>query len=138
MLACLPMRVDFELSEWKMAWANGILYRTYKVPLFGGKCSKNVVSLTAQDIQYNNGLVQDCGNSSADALELPQSCTKPLVNPPQHGSDGIHLQSIPAQQFRRLHLAWSGPSLDGSTSPGCTELPQIAEGLIKSPPLLCQ
>ena len=25
-----------------------------------------------------NGLVQDCGNSSANALELPQSCTKPL------------------------------------------------------------
>ena len=88
--------------------------------------------------EYNKGLMQDCGNSSADALELPQSCSKPLVNPPQHGSDGTHLQSIPAQQFRRLHLAWSGPSLDGSTSPGCTELPQIAEGLIKSPPLLCQ
>ena len=26
-----------------------------------------------------NGFVQDCGNSSADALELPQVCTKPLI-----------------------------------------------------------
>ena len=28
-------------------------------------------------MKYNNGLGHDCGNSSADALELPQSCTKP-------------------------------------------------------------
>ena len=28
---------------------------------------------------YINGLVQDCGNSSALALELPQSCTKPSI-----------------------------------------------------------
>ena len=26
---------------------------------------------------YSDGLVQDCGNSIANALELPQSCTKP-------------------------------------------------------------
>ena len=26
---------------------------------------------------YVDGLVQDCGNSSDNALELPQSCTKP-------------------------------------------------------------
>ena len=25
------------------------------------------------------GFAQDCGNSSADALELPQSCAKPLI-----------------------------------------------------------
>ena len=29
--------------------------------------------------QYINGLVQDCSNSSALAMELPQSCTKPSV-----------------------------------------------------------
>ena len=28
---------------------------------------------------YINGLMQDCGNSIANALELPQSCTKPLL-----------------------------------------------------------
>ena len=28
---------------------------------------------------YINGLVQDCSNSSADALELLQFCTKPLI-----------------------------------------------------------
>ena len=27
-----------------------------------------------------NGLVQDCSNSSANALELLQSCTKPLID----------------------------------------------------------
>ena len=26
-----------------------------------------------------DGLVQDCGNSSASAMELPQSCTKPYI-----------------------------------------------------------
>ena len=29
--------------------------------------------------QYINGLVQDCSNSSALAMELLQSCTKPLI-----------------------------------------------------------
>ena len=28
---------------------------------------------------YIDGLAQDCGNSSALALELPQSCTKPSI-----------------------------------------------------------
>ena len=27
-----------------------------------------------------NGLVQDCGISSADALEIPQSCNKPSLS----------------------------------------------------------
>ena len=30
-------------------------------------------------ISYIDGLVQDCGNSSANALELPQSWTNPLT-----------------------------------------------------------
>ena len=30
--------------------------------------------------QYIDGLVQDCSNSSALAMELPQSCTKPLIS----------------------------------------------------------
>ena len=29
--------------------------------------------------QYTDGLALDCGNSSALAMELPQSCTKPLI-----------------------------------------------------------
>ena len=28
-------------------------------------------------LSYIDGLVQNCGNSIADAMELPQSCTKP-------------------------------------------------------------
>ena len=30
-------------------------------------------------IKYIDGLVQDCSNSIANALELLQSCTKPLI-----------------------------------------------------------
>ena len=30
-------------------------------------------------MNYIDGLVHDCSNSSANALELPQSCTKPLI-----------------------------------------------------------
>ena len=29
--------------------------------------------------EYLNGLVQDCSNSTANALELPRSCTKPSI-----------------------------------------------------------
>ena len=28
---------------------------------------------------HTDGLAQDCGNRIANALELPQSCTKPLI-----------------------------------------------------------
>ena len=31
------------------------------------------------ELEHIDGLVQDCGNSSALAMELPQSCTKPLI-----------------------------------------------------------
>ena len=35
---------------------------------------------------YINGLVQDCSNSRASWMELPQSCTKPLIwNPASNG-----------------------------------------------------
>ena len=30
-------------------------------------------------MDYIEGLVQDCGNSSASAMELPQLCTKPCT-----------------------------------------------------------
>ena len=32
-----------------------------------------------QSIGYTDGLVQNCSNSIANALELLQSCTKPLT-----------------------------------------------------------
>ena len=31
------------------------------------------------DMEYSDGLVQNCSNSIANALELLQSCTKPLM-----------------------------------------------------------
>ena len=30
---------------------------------------------------HNDSFAQDCGNSSADALELPQSCDKSVITP---------------------------------------------------------
>ena len=43
--------------------------------------------ITARHIRLQkegvNGLVQDCGNSSALALDLLQSCTKPLIWTPE-------------------------------------------------------
>ena len=35
---------------------------------------------TETPVSHIDGLVQDCSNSSANALELPQSCTKPSVD----------------------------------------------------------
>ena len=32
------------------------------------------------NLQYISGLVQDCGNSIANALELPQSSTQPSIS----------------------------------------------------------
>ena len=34
----------------------------------------------AQSHQHIHGFLQDCGNSSMSAMELPQSCTKPLMH----------------------------------------------------------
>ena len=36
-------------------------------------------SIDMQKHDYFDGLAQYCGNSSADALELLQSCAKPLM-----------------------------------------------------------
>ena len=36
-------------------------------------------SITTKYVVHVHGLVQDCGNSSAYALELLQSCTKPSM-----------------------------------------------------------
>ena len=41
------------------------------------------ISLSKQD-KYNDGLVQDCTNSIANALELLQSCAKPLIYNPKY------------------------------------------------------
>ena len=38
---------------------------------------KNEVGLEISDILYINGLVEDCNNSIAEVLELPQSYNKP-------------------------------------------------------------
>ena len=38
-----------------------------------------VNTFMTQVCSYTNGLVQDCGISSAYALEIPQSCTEPML-----------------------------------------------------------
>ena len=42
-------------------------------------CQSEFMPLILQSISNINGLVQDCGNSIANAMELPQSCTKPSM-----------------------------------------------------------
>ena len=44
----------------------------------GAQVSVATVTREGDGIFQIHGSVQNCGNSSADALELPQSCTKPL------------------------------------------------------------
>ena len=43
--------------------------------------SANGGSITRQRLHYADGLVQDCSNSIANALELLQSCAKPSICP---------------------------------------------------------
>ena len=63
------------------------LYIRYYILLVMRRSNRNVNILS----QYIDGLVQDCSNSIANALELLQSCTKPSIyakcNP---GISGIH------------------------------------------------
>ena len=42
-----------------------------------GVCSPNLQTVKEGGQDYFNDLVQDCSNSSALAMELLQSCTKP-------------------------------------------------------------
>ena len=37
------------------------------------------LKVASQTQEHINGLVKDCSNYSANALELQQSCTKPLI-----------------------------------------------------------
>ena len=50
----------------------------HKLSYFSGKVIPSVVHV------YIDGLVQDCSNSIANALELLQSCTKPSICPWPH------------------------------------------------------
>ena len=46
---------------------------------------KTVVTIAnSLELLHFNGLVRDCSNSIANALELQQSCTKPLIYEPSH------------------------------------------------------
>ena len=73
---CIMGLDEFVVEEKQLAtWLDGIESQII--------CKSDTSALHAapeehiQEIQVNvNGLVQDCGNSSALALEIPQSCTK--------------------------------------------------------------
>ena len=46
----------------------------------GGCFNNKMLSYQYRNVHGHDaiiGLVQDCGNSTADAVELPQACTKP-------------------------------------------------------------
>ena len=64
--------------------------------------------------KYIDGLVQDCSNSIANALELLQSCTKPSIyafaniTTPAHGllpSDAIHIYRTDNWEAHILYLS---------------------------------
>ena len=42
-----------------------------------------------------DGLVHDCGNSIANAMELPQSCTKPSISPSMQWMAVHHIKISP-------------------------------------------
>ena len=48
-------------------------------------------------VKYVDGLVQDCSNSIANALELLQSCTKPSIS-----GNWINIK-MPSYQYRKSH-----------------------------------
>ena len=75
----------------------------------------NILEMEIQQCcqKHMDGLVQDCSNSSAYALELLQSCTKPSNNDHSHfkGPDsGLILGLRPANERRRYKVT---PSLIG-------------------------
>ena len=63
--------------------------------------------------EYTHGLVQDCSNSNADALDLLQSCTKSSIQKVRRVScieTGLILGLHPANERRRYKVT---PSLIG-------------------------
>ena len=70
-------------GEWSLIWAHDSsrIYRalTYiAVPLLGPH-QPRYIGLTLYCVNCIDGLVQDCSNSIANAMELLQSCAKPSV-----------------------------------------------------------
>ena len=51
----------------------------YYFVIYSGHCKACVDILNPLSYGHIDSLVQDCSNSIANALELLQSCTKPLI-----------------------------------------------------------
>ena len=65
-------------------------------------------SLNTQQVRngnhwYIHGLVQDCSHSSALALELLQSCTKPLIYQYFKSSNPVVTELLPIDQIHKSH-----------------------------------
>ena len=71
---------DFRRSELHQTMENGTLHKTYGRTDQGDEGTRRWIQKGQwRSGGYIDGLVQDCSNSSANALELLQSCTKPLI-----------------------------------------------------------
>ena len=69
-------------------------------------CKVVAICADLNAIGYFDGLVQDCSISSADALEIQQSCTKPLICL----SPSVHPSSSYASIYPGSDLLWQFPS----------------------------
>ena len=58
---------------------------------------------------YINGLVQDCGNSIANALELPQSSAKPSVYCWEYHINWSHVVGL-INRVKRSASSWTSPT----------------------------
>ena len=60
-------------------------------------------------MRYFDGLVQDCSNSIANALELLQSCSKPSIYITKYDSNDTTVQYFfDASIFALIVVAWDG------------------------------
>ena len=67
------------MLHWTMLWQHTTVCGINHYNDYGRTLSH---TLNSQNTSRIDGLVQDCSNSSASALELLQSCTKPLTYHP--------------------------------------------------------
>ena len=61
----------------------GFIYSAMPHAFMSDKLWQSMEHMAATGL-YIDGLVQDCSNSIANALELLQSCTEPLIFPHVH------------------------------------------------------
>ena len=84
----LFISVNLMVNVYLISWHNGhvnlvaITGTTIRVPYHTVDVAATHMNIGCRDFIYRSyldGVVQDCSNSIANAMELLQSCTKPLI-----------------------------------------------------------